>query len=748
MCFRGLALCYQLGSGFSVVAMVGNRESLEKQLQRAEFLLRELEQQRAGYTPLTVPATLILEWEEQREVVAELRRRLGLPLLESEETPESEPVRVPNNLPFDNRGAFVGREEDLERLHRLLQGEGQVAICTGMGGVGKTELALQYARRHLEDYAGGVCWLFVRGREAGQQIVEFARGRFDGLELPEQVPVLELVRKCYQQWPAGEVLLVLDDVVDWRAVREFLPTEERFKVLLTSRERLLRAEQRLDLEVLSPEAALELLTAIAGAARVQAEVAAAAALCAWLGYLPLGVELAGWYLADVEDLPVGAYLQRLQQRGLGSRSLQEVPETVRAEYGVAEAFELSWERLSAGAQRLGVMLSIFGQAPIPWEIVARALGEAADPEDVEQWRDRELVRGHLLERVGPEVVRLHPLVREFLQQKGEEMEGLAALQRSVAMAIVIEAERIEQTMTRQAVAAVAPAVPHITELAEQGVEWLTEEDLPEPFERLGMYYFGLLDYDRAQHWHEQCSALAETRFGQDHIGYSTGLSNLAELHLYLERYTEALPLLQEALEHMRRNLPDDHPYIAVQLNNLAQWYQRQESYDEALPFAEEALEHMRRTLPDDHPNIANSLRNLAILYRGLGDYEEAVPLAEEALERDRQFLPDDHPDIAISLTVLGDLYQAQGQHDEALPLCLEALERDRRTLPEDHPGIAIDLNNLACLRRDMGDLVAALSLFEEALAILQRSLPPEHSQVAKTRRHLADLRRRLGDPLP
>lgn len=312
---------------------------------------------------------------------------------------------VPHNLPLTQVVEFVGRETELAQLHRRLQAQGQVAVVAGMGGVGKTELARDFARRRLGEYPGGVVWLFGR-QDAGIQIVQFARTWFEFQPLEEE-DIVQQVARCWAQWCEGTVLLVVDDVEDYEQLKPFLPSAQRFRVLLTTREKLLEKGQRLELGVLPRPKALALLKLLVGTERVRREPWQARRLCQELGYLPLGLELVGRYLADKEDLSLAQMLERLANKGLGQRALSRRTQGMTAQLGVAAAFELSWEQLSLGAQSLAGVLGLFGQAPMLWELVGRviegvaweeALAEA-DEEEWEEARDLELLHLHLLERV-------------------------------------------------------------------------------------------------------------------------------------------------------------------------------------------------------------------------------------------------------------------------------------------------------------------------------------------------------------
>ena len=191
-------------------------------------------------------------------------------------------VPVPDNLPYRGTAHFVGRDEDLERLHEQLQRAGAIAISAiaGMGGIGKTELALQYARKHLEvgDYPGGVAWLRAR-EDVGLQIVAFARSQL-ALVLPEGLELAEQVAFCWRHWPAGATLLVLDDVQQYGAIAAFLPPPRaQFKVLLTSRSCFGSPVQNYDIKVLSEAAALELLRSLVPHGRIDQALDGAKQLC-------------------------------------------------------------------------------------------------------------------------------------------------------------------------------------------------------------------------------------------------------------------------------------------------------------------------------------------------------------------------------------------------------------------------------------------------------------------------------------
>ena len=345
-------------------------------------------------------------------------------------------LSTPNNLKISNVSAFVGRDDDLAALETSLTQNSRVSIAAavGMGGVGKTELALQFAHRRGAAFVGGVCWL--RGVEPiAPQIIEFAGDCLD-LNVPEETE--DPVRWCCQRWPGeGSVLMVVDDVQDYGTLKPLLPSEPRFRVLLTTRQAILPSSQRLSLTVLVPAAALELLRSLVGEERIEAEPAAAQALCEWVGRLPLGIELVGWHLEQRPGLTIAKLLERLESKRLAAQSLMQTYPEMTATLGVSAAFELSWESLSSEAKTVAGMLGLFAAAPFEWEWVQDCLqaGLGEVEEEILEAAQAELLRVHLLQvtRLPEQLLyQVHPLVREFFAVKLAELSAAEDLQRGVA----------------------------------------------------------------------------------------------------------------------------------------------------------------------------------------------------------------------------------------------------------------------------------------------------------------------------
>jgi len=234
-----------------------------------------------------------------------------------------------NNILYHGSKNFVGRKEELAEIDQNLKKSGRVAI-SGMGGVGKTELVTQYARRNESNFPGGICWLRARESVLAEEIILFAQNEMQ-LQVPQQnfqgetLSLFEQVDWCWKNWrPSdGLVLVILDDVTDFGNCLEFLPNNNRFRLLIATRLRNLDANiEEICLDVLTPEQALELFTAIVGVKRVQKEREIAEKLCDELGYLPLGLELLGRYIVKKPpQWTLAKMLERLQRQKIEDEAI-------------------------------------------------------------------------------------------------------------------------------------------------------------------------------------------------------------------------------------------------------------------------------------------------------------------------------------------------------------------------------------------------------------------------------------------
>jgi len=354
------------------------------------------------------------------------------------------PVKAAPFVPFIRNPDFVGREEDLERLHQALMGKGPVGIrpagLTGMAGIGKTQLAVEYAYRYADTYSGGVFWInaaepLAQGfAQLGKRLQPATADR----TLDEQVRAAAGYLRDHP-----DALLILDNLADPASLNrpigaEVVPAALPCRILFTTRQRDLGRFQAVEVTVLPEDAALKLLLRHPSRWEIvdptHPEHEEAKTICAVLGYLPLALEVAATHLGRRPDAPLASYRKELLARGalpvlddprLLLRS-EDLP--TRHDAAVAATLAGQWENVEKDDARL--LLRVAGQLPEAAMIPTARLGLLAGLDDQEggffgsplKLALQELTDASLVEELRGKYVRLHPLVREFAAGRTPEEE--------------------------------------------------------------------------------------------------------------------------------------------------------------------------------------------------------------------------------------------------------------------------------------------------------------------------------------
>jgi tetratricopeptide (TPR) repeat protein len=225
--------------------------------------------------------------------------------------------------------------------------------------------------------------------------------------------------------------------------------------------------------------------------------------------------------------------------------------------------------------------------------------------------------------------------------------------------------------------------------------------------------------------------------GEEHPDTLTTMNNLAQTYKDQGKIAEAARLQEEVLEKRRRILGEEHPHTLTYMNNLAQTYQDQGKIAEAARLQEEVLEKRRRILGEEHPHTLDTVNNLAQTYKSQGKIAEAARVQEEVLEKRRRILGEEHPHTLNTVNDLALSYLDLGKIAEAARLQEEVLEKRRGILGEEHPHTLTYMNNLALSYRDQGKLAESVRLQEEVLEKRTRILGEEHPGTLTTMDSLA-----------
>jgi tetratricopeptide (TPR) repeat protein len=619
-----------------------------------------------------------------------------------------------------------------------------------MGGIGKTELALQYAMTQFQrgTYPGGICWIKIRSLDIGTQLVEYAISYLN-LQLPDVELILK-VKYIWQHWqPQGDVLLVLDDVTDYQALEPYLPPlNPRYKILITTREQFGKSLQRIDIQPLDESDALKLLTSIVdgekASFRIKQQQEDARSLCQWVGYLPLGLELIGRYLATKEDLLLAEMLRRLDSKRLNAEALLEREHGMTAERGILDAFELSWDDLDENARKLGYVLGLFANTPILWSVVEACYTEA-DKEVLERARDTGLIQRSLLNRVGKETFQQHQLIREFFQEKQVQISNIECnfienLKKNYCKVIVHFSKFIPERATASSIQEFGIIVPHIIESIGSHLDYINNKDLYIPFFGISNFYMGQGLYKKVEYWIKECHRIVQERLGEEHPTFVTSLNNLAFIYQFQGNFGEAEKVYLRARALAKENYTEENcSGYATILHNMGDFYESQQEYKKAEPIFQEALNLRYQVHMKAQIEAAQTLDRIGCIYISSNQSEKAEPFIRRALKLRLESVGENHPDYASSLNSLGLLLGSQEKYIEAEQVLQSALELTKQLFGDHHLDVATSQFNLGVIYQNQGRYEDAKALYHKALVIVKDKLDPNHSRIQTFQNQLNSL---------
>lgn len=669
-------------------------------------------------------------------------------------------------VPYRRNPWFTGQEAVLAYLAQTLpHAAGSLALC-GMGGIGKTQIALEYAYRHALEYSA-IFWI---GAETSESIVSALLSIAGVLQLPErsdrdQQRVITAVQRwlsTHSQW-----LLIWDNVEDLLLFDRFLPTTRAGTILLTTRQQALgifaRGLDLLPLEqeegllfllrrarVLDPEATKQQAEELA--VSVPGEYAAAVNLVAAMGGLPLALDQAGAYI-DETKCNLAGYLRRYEQQRYQLLDRRGALSTDHP-HSVVTTLWLGCQRIAQqhpGALELLRFCAFVAPDAIPEEMLCADvshLGPAlstvvADPSQLDQaiavLRSLSLVQ----RRPETETISLHRLVQIILRERMSEQERAAATQRVVHTLNALFPE-VASESTAEVWRQCERLLPHVLAALNALANPLKDPVLVKLLEKTATYLRERVQYEQAEPLYERALRLGEQIWGPGYPDLAHVLTGLAHLYQEQGKFDQAEPLYEQALRLWEKELGPEHPLLAHPLTGLATLYEKQGKSAQAEPLFQRALCIREQALGPQHPLLAHSLNGLAILYRKQGKDEQAEPLLQRALQIREGALGPAHPLVSRPLYNLAHLYQEQGKYEQAEPLLLRSLKIEEQAWGPEHPDLAYPLIGLADLYQKQGKDEKAGPLLQRALRLWEQTLGPEHVLVSYPLYNLALLAQRQG----
>jgi tetratricopeptide (TPR) repeat protein len=719
-------------------------------------------------------------------------------LLESPENHRS-PTPLPWNVPYHRNRFFTGREGTLAHLHQVLRnnkvaGLTQPQAINGLGGIGKTQIAVEYAYRY-KDYYQAVFWANASTRDTlSAEVVILATL----LNLPEQHEhdqdiVVRAVKRWLNTHPFW--LLILDNVDNLEVLMDFLPEHGKGDVLLTTRLQALgTVAQTIEIRKMGMEEGSEFLlrrskiiaSGISLDRVVQEKQAQAIEIVVELDGLPLALDQAGAYIEETGcGLTQYLSLYRLRHKELllrRGRFPTDHPDSVAATWSLSFQ-EIEWK--SPVAADLLRLLAFLKPEAIPEEIITSGAAELGstleelmhDPLELD--KSVELLLHYSLIRRIPEenALSIHRLVQVVLKDSMDKsMQRVWVEQAIRALSSIFPSMGSQKWESYQRylphvqvcltlVEAYGLMLPEAAHLFHRAASYLRENgryqeaetllkqaltirqhllkadhpDIASLLNDLGILYFNQGEYPRAKVFLEQALAMRQQVLGEESIEAAQTLYGLANLYRAWGSYLDAEPLYLQALHIRETKLGFEHVATAQSYYGLAKFYYGLEDYHQAKALFERVLSIRTKSLGDSHHKIASALNMLAKIYQKQNKPEEAKKMNLRALEIIKHTSGENHPKAATIINNLIEIYHSEGKYREAEPLIEGALKIHEQSLGLKHPFIAYSLSNLAenCFLQKQ--YIQAEFNYKQALAIREQNLGDDHLHTAMTYYQLAEL---------
>jgi len=732
------------------ISTVGQR--LRHERERRNWSQEQLAQE-IGTTPLSINrwehdkafprphhrAELCRVFNKSAEALFELREDQG------DQEPEHFPIW---NVPHLRNLYFTGRDAVLTHLHDTLNARNAVALTqphaiSGLGGIGKTQVAIEYAYRYRSEYRA-VLWACA---DSEQSLVSDFVALAGLLHLPQkdgedQHRVVNAVKRWLQthtQW-----LLILDNADELELINDFLVSGDGH-FLVTTRSSatgphitgieiekmklvegtllLLRRSKRL-----ADGSALESIT---GLERSQAEE-----ICALMDGLPLALDQAAAYIEE-NQAGLGDYVRLYRShradllRRRGVFSARDYPHSVATTWSLSfgqleRAFSaaadllrlcaflhpdaIPGEMLVAGAAYLGPQLQWVIDNPISLDAAIGAL------------RQFSLVRRN----AEAKTLTIHRLVQMVLRDTMDEETKREWSERAVlAVSHAFPTDAFSAWHQRERY---QPQALACTDLIER---WdMRFSEATRLLSRVGNQLYEHGQLKEAESLCRRALVIREQVLGRDHPEVAQSLNDLAIIYIALKKFEQVEPLCLRALSIQEQALGSDHPDVAVTLNDLGMLYYLQGRYEGIEPLYQRALSIFESRLGPTHPYMVVTLNNLGKLYIAQSKYAEAEQLIQHALTVREQVQGHDHPDVANSLLNLATLYLAQCKYVEAEKLYQRALAIREQSLGPQNREVAVTLYDLARLVLTQQGYEEAEPFNRRAVVIYEQIWGPEHPDLA------------------
>lgn len=640
------------------------------------------------------------------------------------------------NVPFNRNPNFTGRDEFLECLHKTLYSGKHAALTqaiTGLGGMGKTQIGIEYAYRYSSEY--DIIW-WVRAKDSVTLLTDFLDlGNLLPSEnkIPDD-PRLKIlfIRKWLEK--NGNWLLIYDDAQNPEDIYNpiktdinFLPQSATGHVLITSRNPNWTSIARpFNIQVFSQEEAVKFVQKRIG----HVSVLEASELAKELGYLPLALEQAAAFIIETPGITVQRYLkifrERHQQLWEKEKPPINYPETI------ATTWSISIEKIqeeNSDAVDLLTLCAFFASDDIPTSIFKQAIDDELEFSEITKC----LKKFSLIEGLSDKIS-VHRLVQLVTRDNLNESKRRFWISGAITLLLRTFDFNPDDPRTWVESSVILPHVLSVVAFAEK--ENIELESTAQLLGNLGNYLFKFADYDTAKEIDERALKIAEDIYGPTHENVASIANNLGLILKKLGDFEGAKKCLERALHINETLFGPEHESVAATENNLGAILQDLGYFKEAKSRYERSIAIYEKNGNFKCPEISKSINNLGRVLHDLGDFSHAKIQYERAFDIDKNEYGMIHPDVAQDINNIGLLLQDMGKPQKAKRKFEQSLKIYLELFGPNHPDVAISLNNYGRVLQDLGALSGAKKNLERALNIYENLFGKEYPEIARVANNL------------
>lgn len=673
-------------------------------------------------------------------------------------TPHTTPrASFPGALPLNNlqerNPHFTGREEQLGAIRLQFRSGGAGCVkqtITGLGGIGKTQTAIEYAWRSIHDYKDTV-WFVNAETElsAFSDCLGFAKAAGVAPEQPDGAgePTPDKLASLLKAWFAAHNswLFIFDNVERREVISPYLSNVQTGHILFTTRERELKQGKLVGVESFThAEAARFMRDRLYDCIELVDDEAALVQLVMRMNNFPLALEQAAAYMARA-NRSCSDYIALLEKHGALKTLSAKMSRPSNYLLAVNETLSLSYEKLSGSARQLLNLCAYMYPDGIPLALFTRQIESLPMPlkeglsDDFSQDEIiMELLNYSLVKRDG-DYLSMHRFLQEVCREQacndGTDWPNLCI--DAIISDLPKESDygsRANRDKFERIAAHASSAAGHIC------VERRDDADIREKaawaYYLLGYGGTELTWYWQALEWYKQALELEIEIYGEQQQITARTLNDIGVVYSHTGEYEESLAWLTRAMSIREAVLGDEHPEYANSCNNIAYAYSSQGDYELALAWYNKTVGIQEKAPGPDDPALAKTYNNIGFTHSGRGEYPEALKCYLKALKIYANSSYRYRVEGSNVMINIGEVCEHLRDFTEALSWYLKALGIREDVLGSDHPKTVYTYISIAEVHHALRDYSSALEWLHKALAARERVLGSEHPETMLVREYI------------